>query len=143
MLFPYGVPSFKNMYCLTFWLFSKTDLKVFCNSFSRSNEVLFIFFTVSKCYYIANYSRESFFKKVFYTALANNSFSISEYISWQSNVWQSKYRKMPSVPILRQSHKLIMINYFIVLFAFVNIEDAECIFIGNMVDVISSRRSQK
>ena len=59
---------------------------------------------------------------------------------------------MPSVQTLKQSdlsYKLIMMDYFLVLFIFVSTEDiilneeAENMFIRNMVGIISSKRSQK
>ena len=64
---------------------------------------------------------------------------------------KTNVEKVPSVQILKQSdlsYKLIMMDYFLVLFIFVSTEDivnedAENIFIRNMVGIITLKRSQK
>ena len=64
---------------------------------------------------------------------------------------KTNVEKVPSVQILKQSdlsYKLIMMDYFLVLFIFMSTEDivnedAENIFIRNMVGIITLKRSQK
>ena len=65
---------------------------------------------------------------------------------------KNQYGKVPSVQTLKQndlSWKLLMMNYFLVLLIFVSMEDiivnkdAENMFIQNMVDIITLKRSLK
>lgn len=61
MLFPYCVSSSNHIFCLPLQLFYKTSLRVFENSFSRMNKMLYIsFFLFHNIIVKVNYSPEKF-----------------------------------------------------------------------------------